>query len=56
MHVDRGDGTAKFWLEPVRRAWAEGLKVSERRKAIRIVEREQANLVAKWNEFHARES
>jgi len=47
VHADKGDGTAKFWLEPVRLDWAESLKVSELRKAMRIVEREQANLLAK---------
>jgi hypothetical protein len=56
VHADRGDGTAKFWLDSVRLAWAEGLKVSELRRALRIVEREQTNPLAKWNEFHARES
>ena len=56
VHVDKGDGTAKFWLDPVRLVWAESLKVSELRKAIRIVEREQANLLARWHEIHARES
>jgi hypothetical protein len=56
VHADRGDGTAKFWLDPVWLAWAEGLKVSELRRALRIVEREQTNPLGKWNEFHARES
>ena len=56
VHADKGDGTAKFWLDPVRLASTEGLKVSELRKAMRIVQREQASLLASWNEFHARES
>lgn len=56
VHVDKGGGTAKVWLETVRLVWAEDLKVSEVRKALNIVERQRANLLEKWNEFHARES
>lgn len=56
VHVDKGDGTAKFWRDPVRLVWAEGLKVSELGKALRIAEREQGKLLAKWNEIHARET
>lgn len=51
VHVDKGDGTAKLWLQPVRLAWAEGLKVSELRQIIRIAERRQEMLLNKWNEF-----
>jgi hypothetical protein len=51
VHVDKGDGTAKLWLQPVRLAWAEGLKVSELRQIIRIAERQQEILLNKWNEF-----
>jgi hypothetical protein len=51
VHVDKGDGTAKLWLQPVRLARAEGLKVSELRQIIRIAERQQEMLLNKWNEF-----
>jgi hypothetical protein len=54
--VDQGDGTAKFWLRPVRLVWVDGLKASEVRHALRIVEKQQAKLWEAWNEFFQRES
>jgi len=56
VHADKGDGTAKFWLNPVRLAWTEGLKVNEVRHALRIAEQQQTKLLEAWNEFFARES
>lgn len=52
VHADKGDGTAKLWLNPVRLAWTEGLKVTEVRHALRIAE-QQAKLLEAWNEFFA---
>ena len=56
VHVDKGDGTAKLWLNPLRLASAEGLKVKELRHIMRIAEREQAKLLEKWDEFSERKS
>jgi hypothetical protein len=56
VHADKGDGTAKLWLNPLRLARAEGLKVQEIRQIIRIAEREQAKLLEEWNEFFERKS
>ncbi len=56
VHVDKGDGTAKLWLNPVRLAWTEDLKVTEVRHALRIAEKQQTKLMEAWNEFFARES
>lgn len=56
VHVDKGDGTAKLWLSPLRLASAEGLKVKELRHILRIAEREQVKLLEKWDEFSKRKS
>lgn len=56
VHVDKGGGTAKLWLKPLRLARTEGLKVSEIRLALRIAERQQTKLLEAWNEFFERES
>jgi hypothetical protein len=56
IHVDKGDGTAKLWLEPLHLASAEGLKVKEIRHILTIAERERAMLMEKWNEFFERKS
>jgi hypothetical protein len=55
VHVDKGDGTAKLWLNPLRFAWIEDLKVNEVRQILRIADRHQAKLLKAWNEFFARE-
>ena len=54
VHVDKGDGTAKLWLDPVRLAWTEGLKMSELKHILRIAGHRQAKLLEQWNEFFER--
>jgi hypothetical protein len=51
VHVDKGGGTMKLWLQPVRLAWADDLKIKEIRQAIKITEREQQKLLEPWHEF-----
>ena len=36
--------------------WVDGLKVSEVRRALRIVEKQQSKLLEAWNEFFQRDS
>ena len=54
VHVDKADGTAKLWLNPLRLASSEGLKVKEIRHILAIAERRRTKLLEKWNEFHER--
>lgn len=56
VHVDKGGGTAKLWLKPLRLARTEGLKVGEIRRALKIAERQQTKLLEAWDEFFERES
>ena len=51
VHADKGDGTVKFWLQPVRLAYAENLKVAELRATEKIVENHQTKFLEKWHEF-----
>lgn len=55
VHVDKGNGTVKLWLRPLRLARVDDLKVSEVRQILRIAERNQAKLLEQWNEFFDRE-
>ncbi len=55
VHMDKGDGTAKLWIDPIRLAWTEGLKMSELKHALRIAERRQRQLLEQWHEFFARQ-
>ena len=54
VHVDRGGGTVKLWLNPVRVAWTAELKPPEVRHAVEIAEQFEDFLLEKWNEFFHR--
>lgn len=51
IHVDKGGGTAKFWLSPMALVYSDGLKSVETKKARRLVEENQALLLQKWDEY-----
>ena len=51
IHVERGDGYAKFWLEPVDLAETEGLKNQELRRARLLVIQHRVEFMEKWREY-----
>ena len=51
VHVRKGDGVAKFWLEPVRLADNEGFKKQELRAILKILEAHERDLIRAWNEI-----
>lgn len=51
VHVDRGGGTLKLWLNPVRVVWTADLKPAEVRQAVQYAEQYEQFLREKWNEF-----
>jgi Domain of unknown function (DUF4160) len=51
IHVEKGDGAAKFWLGPVKLANNSGFKKSELSVIIVMVERHEAELFRAWNEI-----
>ncbi len=54
VHVRRAGGHAKFWMEPLRLDYSEGLKVPELARAEELIA-EQADLIRrKWNEVFNR--
>ena len=54
VHADKGDGTIKMWLDPVRVAWTAGLKPAEVRQALLLAEENESFLLEKWHEFFER--
>jgi hypothetical protein len=50
VHVTKGDGSAKLWLNPVRLVSSEAFKKQELRQIIRIVEGHEKELIKAWNE------
>jgi hypothetical protein len=51
IHVERSDGYAKFWLEPVELADAVGLKTPELSRARLLVIQHRIDFREKWREY-----
>jgi Domain of unknown function (DUF4160) len=51
IHVERGDGYAKFWLEPVELADALGLKTPELTRARLLTIQHRIDFLEKWREY-----
>jgi len=51
IHVESGDGSAKFWLTPVRLAGSDGLDTRTIRRLQAIVEEHRETLVKAWNDY-----
>lgn len=50
IHVEHGDGYAKFWLRPrVELAWSERMKAQELSKARRLVLRHIDDFMERWH-------
>ena len=50
VHVEAGDGYAKFWLNPVRLARSIGFKPHELGEIRTIIEASTDQIETKWNE------
>ncbi len=52
IHVKRGDGEAKYWLEPqLNLAYSIGFKVQEEKEIFRLVTEHQDMFKTKWHEY-----
>ena len=51
VHIECGDGTAKFWLDPVRLHGSSRLSRAEIAQAQRLVEDRVELLLEKWDEY-----
>jgi hypothetical protein len=54
VHVEKGDGTAKYWLQPVELVNSDGFTRAELRRAREIVEQNAADFIERWNEHFGR--
>jgi hypothetical protein len=48
IHVRKGDGKGKFWLDPVAVAWARGLRSGELSRVRAIVSENRIILLEAW--------
>lgn len=51
VHVERDQGMAKFWLQPVRLAKSRGFASTELSRISRLVEENQERLQEAWNDY-----
>ncbi len=51
IHIDRGDGTAKIWLETEELARATGLKPKEIGRIIELVRDHRGELLEAWHGY-----
>ena len=51
VHVQREKFVAKFWLNPVALAKNRGFSIVELNRIAKLVERNELELLRKWNEF-----
>ena len=51
VHVEGGDGEAKFWLDPVLIERCRGLNRKELNGIRRIIEQHQEQLLESWHDF-----
>lgn len=54
VHVEKGDGIAKYWLQPVELVNSHGFTRTELRRAREIVEQNVAVFTERWNEYFGR--
>jgi hypothetical protein len=54
VHLEQGDGLAKFWLEPVELARSSGLRVHELYRLRALVIEHRVTLLEAWHEHFDR--
>ena len=54
VHVEKGDGGAKLWLQPVALAYSHRLTPAEQRRVRELTFQHQAAFVERWNEHFRR--
>jgi len=50
VHVEKGDGRAKFWLSPVELAYARGFTKPEIRRSRELVNEHAQDFLARWRQ------
>lgn len=54
VHVEKGDGGAKLWLQPVQVAYTYSLTPAQIRRIRELTFEHQAAFVERWNEYFGR--
>jgi hypothetical protein len=51
VHIERDDGEAKFWLDPVRLVHSHGMRSKDISQIHDVVQQHQQDLLEAWDEF-----
>ncbi len=51
VHVEKGKGRGKYWIEPVEKTYMFNFKKQEEKQVDKIVHQEQETFKKKWYEF-----
>ena len=51
IHIEKGDGIAKWWLDPARKARSEGFSLAQRRRIRAIILEHEAEFIDAWNRY-----
>ena len=51
IHVEYGNGLAKFWISPNQLVYSHGLKAQELRRARKIIDIHEELIKEKWHEY-----
>jgi hypothetical protein len=54
VHVEKGGGEAKLWLQPVQLAYSYALTPAELRRVLELTFEHQAEFLERWNEHFNR--
>jgi len=53
IHVEEGNNTAKFWINPVELAESYGFSTTKLNKIERLVKQNEDLILKEWRDFHA---
>ena len=56
IHIDKGSGSMKVWLEDLSVVWSRGLKPAEIRAALQLTREHRAALLKAWHEWDQRKN
>ena len=51
MHVEKGEGRGKYWIDPVKKEYMDNFNQQDEKKADKIVQEKQNFFKKKWYEF-----
>lgn len=51
IHIEKSEGNAKYWLNPIEEAYSYGFSPKERKEVRKLIIEHQTVLINAWNEY-----